>query len=263
MAPNFTLESEKSRVYDIFEKYHILKLRRQELDGVDRVIELIKAVRENQKLQNYLEATFDEIYIDEVQDLRCLDIELLLSIINQGHAYHFAGDTAQTISQDSHFRLQDIKTLFYDHFADAASRMNRPELAQPEFFMLPKNYRSHQGILGLASLVMEMLWNGFPETVDKLEPEVGQIHGPIPIFFLSCNVQMLAATDTRPTDQPERSLDFGAEQAIIVRDQSTKARLQADLKDKVLVLTVLESKGMEFEDVFLWNFFTDSPYPSG
>ena len=263
MAPNFTLENEKSRVYDIFEKYQVLKLRRRELDGVDRVIKLIRAVKENQRLKNHLGVTFDEIYIDEVQDLRCLDIELLLSIINEGRAFHFAGDTAQTISQDSHFRFQDIKALFYDHFAAAASLTNQPELARPHLFMLAKNYRSHQGILGLASVVMEMLWNGFPETVDKLEPEVGQIHGPIPVFFLNCNLRMLASSDTRSVDQPKQTLDFGAEQAIIVRDQSTKAKLQAEFKDKALVLTVLQSKGMEFEDVFLWNFFTDSPCPSG
>ena len=263
VAPTFTLESEKSRVYDVFEKYRALKLRRQELDGVDRVIKLIRAVRGNQRLKKYLELTFDEIYIDEVQDLRCLDIELLLSIINEGRAFHFAGDTAQTISHDSYFRFQDIKALFYDHFAAAASLMNQPELARPQLFMLAKNYRSHQGILGLASLVMDMLWNGFPETVDKLEPEVGQIHGPIPVFFLGCNVQMLTSSETRAVDQPKQTLDFGAEQAIIVRDQSTKVKLQAEFKDKALVLTVLQCKGMEFEDVFLWNFFTDSPYPSG
>ena len=263
VAPTFTLESEKSRVYDVFEKYHVLKLRRREFDGVDRVMKVIRAVRENQRLKDHLEVTFDEIYIDEIQDLRCLDIELLLSIINEGRAFHFAGDTAQTISQDSHFRFQDIKALFYDHFAAAASLTNQPQLARPQLFMLAKNYRSHQGILGLASLVMEMLWNGFPETVDKLEPEVGQIHGPIPVFFLSCNVQMLASSDTRSADQPKQNLDFGAEQAIIVRDRSTKAKLQAEFKDKALVLTVLQSKGMEFEDVFLWNFFTDSPCPGG
>ena len=263
VAPTFTLESEKSRVYDIFEKYHGLKLHRQELDGVDRVIKIIRTVKENQRLKDHLGATFDEIYIDEVQDLRCLDIELLLSIVNKGRAFHFAGDTAQTISQDCHFRFQDIKALFYDHFAAAASLINQPELARPQLFMLAKNYRSHQGILGLASMVMEMLWNGFPETVDKLEPEVGQIHGPIPVFFLGCAVELLASSHTCSADKPRQSLDFGAEQAIIVRDQLTKAKVQAELKDKALVLTVLQSKGMEFEDVFLWNFFTDSSCPGG
>lgn len=187
LAPAFTLETEKSRVYDIFEKYQALKIHRRESDGVDRVVKAIRAVKENQRLKDYLGASFDEIYIDEVQDLRCLEIELLLSMAKDGRAFHFAGDTAQTISQDLHFRFQDIKALFYDHFATEASLTNQPGLARPRLFMLAKNYRSHQGTLGLASLVMEMLWDGFPETVDKLEPEVGQIHGLIPVFFLGCS----------------------------------------------------------------------------
>ncbi|KAL9606788.1 MAG: hypothetical protein Q9179_000078 [Wetmoreana sp. 5 TL-2023] len=263
LAPAFTLETEKTRVYDIFEKYQALKLHRRESDGVDRVVKAIRAMRENQRLKDYLGASFDEIYIDEVQDLRCLEIELLLSMVNDPRAFHFAGDTAQTISQDSHFRFQDIKALFYEHFATEASLTNQPGLARPRLFMLAKNYRSHQGTLGLASLVMEMLWDGFPDTVDKLEPEVGQIHGPIPVFFLGCSAQMLASSDTGFADRPKQTLDFGAEQAIIVRDPDTKAQLQAELGDKALVLTILQSKGMEFEDVFLWNFFTDSPCPGG
>ena len=262
VAPTFIIENERSRLYDIFEKYQDLKLKRRELDGVDRVGRVIRALRENKELKNYIGATFDEIYIDEVQDLRCLDIELLLSILNEGRAFHCAGDTAQAIS-DSHFRFQDIKALFHGHFAAAASVTNQPKLAQAQLFTLAKNYRSHQGILGLASLVMEMLWKSFPETVDKLEPEVGEIHGPIPIFFLGCEAQMLASCDTSSADQPTRTLDFGAEQAIIVRDDSTKAKILAELKDKALVLTILQSKGMEFEDVFLWNFFTDSPCSGG
>ncbi|KAI9674244.1 MAG: hypothetical protein M1829_003791 [Trizodia sp. TS-e1964] len=263
LAPAFTLEIEKSQVYDIFEKYQALKLQRRELDDVDRVVKTIRIVRENQRLKNYLRASFDEIYIDEVQDLRCLEIELLLNIIKDGRAFHLAGDTAQTISQDSHFRFQDIKALFYEHFATEALLTNQPGLARPRLFMLSKNYRSHQGTLGLASLVMEILWDCFPETIDKLEPEVGQIHGPIPLFLLGCSTQMLASSDTGSADRPKQTLDFGAEQVIIVRNPDAKARLQAELGDKALVLTILQSKGMEFDDVFLWNFFTDSPYPGG
>jgi hypothetical protein len=33
--------------------------------------------------------------------------------------------------------------------------------------------------------------------------------------------------------------------------------------DVALVLTILESKGMEFNDVLLLDFFTSSPCPSG
>ena len=264
VAPMFTLQSEKSQVYDVFEKYETLKFSRREQDGADRVVKAIAALRQRQNVRALLGAAFDEIYVDEVQDLRCLDIELLLNIINDGRGFHFAGDTAQTISSESHFRFEDVKALFYEHFAKTASLMKRPEIARPQLFLLPKNYRSHQGILGVASLVMEMLWNGFPETVDKLKPEVGQILGPVPVFFLGCSPQMLLASSDSDSDhQPKQNLDFGAEQAIIVRDQNTKARLQSELGERALVLTILQSKGMEFEDVLLFNFFTESPCPSG
>lgn len=263
LAPTFTLEAEKTRIYDLYEKYQALKLHRQQVDGIDRVTKLIKAVRENQVLQDYLATKFDEIYVDEVQDLRCLDIELLLNILKDGRAFHFAGDTAQTISHDSHFRFQDIKALFFDHYNQVASLAKQPELSRPRLFLLAKNYRSHQGILGLASLIMDMLWRGFPETVDKLQPEIGHVHGPIPVFFLNCSANMLSTSSTSSMGETEQALDFGAEQAIIVRDHSAKAKLQAELKDQALILTILQSKGMEFDDVLLWNFFTDSPCPGG
>jgi hypothetical protein len=117
--------------------------------------------------------------------------------------------------------------------------------------------------LGLASLIMDMLWCGFPETVDKLQPEIGHVHGPIPVFFLNCSASMLPASSTSSMGETEQALNFGAEQTIIMRDHSAKAKLQAELKDQALILTVLQSKGMEFDDVLLWNFFTDSPDPGG
>ena len=258
LAPNFSSEAERRSVWAVFHKYQALKLQRGETDGVDYVVGVIRKIQADAGFRSLVAATFDEVYVDEIQDLRCLDIELLLTLVNDGRAFHFAGDTAQTISQDSHFRFEDIKAMFYDHFAAAAQSTAQKGLAQPCLFTLPQNYRSHQGILGLAALVMEMLWNGFPDMVDKLPPEIGQNQGPLPVFFLGCEPGMLMPHDDRATDGSKHTLEFGAEQAILVRDHPTKALLQAQLKDAALVLTIIESKGMEFEDVILWDFFTAS-----
>ena len=263
VAPTFDSIHERACVYDIFETYQKLKARRRGSDGVDRVVKLIQPIRKIQRLRTFLGDAFDEFYVDEVQDLRCLDVELLLSMVKDSCGFHFAGDTAQTISFDSHFRFDDIKALFYKHFTAAASFINKREIARPELFHLAENYRSHQGILGLASFVMRMLWSTFPETIDKLTPEVGQIHGPIPVFFLGCEAGILASNDVHDSNQDKLTMDFGAEQVVIVRDQDTKVKLNAALRDKALVLTILQSKGMEFEDVFLWNFFTDTLCPGG
>lgn len=54
--------------------------------------------------------------------------------------------------------------------------------------------------------------------------------------------------------------DFGAEQVILVRDNEAKADLKTEMGDSALILTILESKGMEFDDVVLFNFFSGSSH---
>lgn len=81
-----------------------------------------------------------------------IGITLLLSVL--------AGDTAQCISKDSFFRFPEIKAVFFEHYDSVAAETGQPELAKPTQFSLAKNYRSHQGILSLASFTMQMLWNG-------------------------------------------------------------------------------------------------------
>ena len=55
-------------------------------------------------------------------------------------------------------------------------------------------------------------------------------------------------------------LEFGCDQAIIVRNQQAKENLPSFLKH-ALCLTIYETKGLEFDDVILYNFFTNSEVP--
>lgn len=55
-------------------------------------------------------------------------------------------------------------------------------------------------------------------------------------------------------------LQYGAQQVILVRDDSAKERLLTDRPSfRGKILTVREAKGLEFNDVLLLGFFTDSP----
>ena len=263
LAPTFVLEAERSRVYEIFEMYETLKIDRGDVDYVDRVVRILNAVRRDPSLRRILRSTFDEVYIDEIQDQRCIDIEMLLSFVRDPRGFHFAGDTAQAISPDSTFRFSDIKDIFFQHFSAASASTNQRELARPEMFILSKNYRSHQGILALASLVMGLIWQGFPDTVDKLEPEIGSLNGPKPVLFIGVDYDILRSSNVGLVNLSDRVADFGAEQVILVRDEGMKAKLQAEIGDIALILTISDSKGMEFDDVILWDFFTGSSDPSG
>ena len=53
------------------------------------------------------------------------------------------------------------------------------------------------------------------------------------------------------------SIEFGCNQVIIVRDQASKESLPEILKH-ALCLTIYEAKGLEFDDVILYNFFSGS-----
>lgn len=65
-----------------------------------------------------------------------------------------------------------------------------------------------------------------------------------------------------PTDKDQERTAFGGLRVILVRDEKTQFELQRKVSTFTLVLTILQSKGMEFDDVFLYNFFSTSPYSS-
>ena len=256
IAPNFTLQEDRRQVYSLFERFEEFKSQTETIDSMDRIFALLGPIREQPRLRQVLASTFEEFYIDEVQDLRCMDIELLFEFVRDGRGFFLAGDTAQTISNDSNFRFADIKSLFYDHFKALSIKTRQPQLARPVLFPLQRNYRSQQGILSLASLFMDLLWKAFPETVDKLQHEYGSLRGMKPVMFIGCGSEILNSAHIGLGDLSKLAGDFGAEQAIIVRDASAKTKLRMEVGKDPLIFTILESKGMEFEDVVLYNIIS-------
>lgn len=116
---------------------------------------------------------------------------------------------------------------------------------------------------------------GFPLLVDRLPDEIGQFSGPMPTVFgmsSECPYKTLVAKwcpvgfdagvfSSRmfgAAKLDDEDAQFGAEQVIIVRDIEEKKKLKDAIGDFALILTVMESKGMEFEDVLLYDFLTTS-----
>lgn len=122
------------------------------------------------------------------------------------------------------------------------------------------NYRSHNGILSLAQIVVNMIVNFFPHGIDKLDPEVGLISGSKPLFVQTSLDTLLPAVFASKND-PE-ILSFNANQVIIVRDMETKRLVEHLSQQRALVLTISESKGLEFDFVILYDFFSASTFDS-
>ncbi|EGX54364.1 hypothetical protein AOL_s00004g13 [Orbilia oligospora ATCC 24927] len=254
-APNFHQGKEREAVYVLYEIYEKRKTSFGEWDDLDRTSKIQRLLAQDEKLSSRLRSQITEVFVDEVQDQRLAEIELLLDLVNDTKAFAFAGDTAQCISRDSCFRFQDLQSVFFRKYERLGMLANQKDLAKLNRFTLSKNYRTHNGILKLAAKVVDNLSTAFPYAIDKFSPELGDFDGPAPIIFSGFTSEIFTP---REGESNATISEFGAEQVLIVRDEEAKDTLMGTMGDKVLILTILESKGMEFQDVFLFDFFSGS-----
>ncbi|KAJ3088732.1 hypothetical protein HK102_008076, partial [Quaeritorhiza haematococci] len=262
-ASSYT-ESDKENIYAIFEAYEKMKEANGGFDLADATCYIFGRL----VTEGFKGDLMDYVYLDEVQDLTPAQIALFRFVSRDLSSFVFAGDTAQTISAVN-FRFADIRALFFKQFVlhfrpdmremygrDAVELERAMGRHVPPVHALTQNYRSHERILALANSVVNLLLHFFPNRIDKLPPERALMDGPIPVFLEDTSATNLIVS---LFGKGESSIEFGAEQAIIVRDEKSREHVRS-LVPVAVILTVLESKGLEFEDVLIYDFFSDSDF---
>ncbi|MBA0619725.1 hypothetical protein Godav_005534, partial [Gossypium davidsonii] len=252
---------ERQMIYNIFQDYEKMKGENGEFDMADVVVDL------HDRLQNerYEGDIMDFVYIDEVQDLTMRQIALFKHVCkNVSEGFVFCGDTAQTIARGIDFRFEDIRSLFYNEFvleSKCETNHGKKEKGQiSKNFHLSQNFRTHDGVLRLAQSIIDLLYHFFPSFVDILCPETSLIYGEAPIWLESDNEDnVVAKIFTNSGNAGAHMVGFGAEQVILVRDDPAKNEILKYVGKQALVLTIVECKGLEFQDVLLYNFFGSSP----
>ena len=251
MAPNFV--GNREMIYKLFERYEIIKkqMQHRHFDDGDLVFNLFQRLS---KLDD-INWCIHQFYIDEVQDFTQAELTLLLHCCRWPNGLFLTGDTAQSIMRGVSFRFSDLRSVF--HYISKhvdRSRGQKVKLRVPQLHTLTQNFRSHSGILQLAASVIDLLMHFFRSSLDKLPRDQGMFPGPKPVL-LSCDFNDLVLL-LKGNRREASAIEFGARQAIIVQSEETKKDLSN--KIKAIVLTVFESKGLEFDDVLLYNFFSDS-----
>ncbi|XP_010068664.3 uncharacterized protein LOC104453580 [Eucalyptus grandis] len=252
----------REEIYDAFEDYEKMKMKNGEFDLADLVNDLHCRLFHGQFAGNVV----DFVYIDEVQDLTMRQISLFKYICrNVDGGFVFSGDTAQTIARGIDFRFEDIRSLFYKEFL--MDSMDGPDIRMEKgclskIFHLSQNFRTHAGILKLAQSVVDLLYHFFPLSVDALSPETSFICGEAPILLESENDESAILSIFGNCDFSGNFVGFGAEQVILVRDDHSRNEISNLVRGQALVLTIVECKGLEFQDVLLYNFFGTSPLKS-
>ncbi|KAG8898993.1 hypothetical protein FRB99_007004 [Tulasnella sp. 403] len=241
-----TFANDRSRIYSLFEAYEKMKPR-PSYDVADRTRRLLQSVKLSKS------TLLDYVYVDEIQDNLIIDAALLRGLCRNPHGLFFTGDTAQTISVGSDFRFAELKDFLYAHERRAG---RRAVPVDPEYFELHVNYRSHRGIVNAAAELVTLMNRFFPSSIDCLTRETATVDGPEPMFITnrSDDSGLRHMIYAKGTGRP----GLGAEQAILVRNRAAAERLKQTVGRASIVLTIYESKGMEFDDVLLYDFFADS-----
>eukprot|EP00930_Biecheleria_cincta_P034765 TRINITY_DN23982_c0_g1_i1.p1 TRINITY_DN23982_c0_g1~~TRINITY_DN23982_c0_g1_i1.p1 ORF type:complete len:2410 (-),score=451.28 TRINITY_DN23982_c0_g1_i1:125-6652(-) len=242
-SPGF--EEHRPQIYDAFETYEKLRKEWKCFDRMDACFHVIRQLRQ----EPYTGPPIHGAAIDEVQDLAQLELAIFFMVMKRPYEELFiTGDTSQTVSRAVDFRFCDLRSLFH-YFG----------VPPPEIDQLIINYRSHQKILALThSGVVRPLELAFPHAVDVLQPDLGHRDGPKPIVVTDVLLEDLAQ-HLFNLDGSSTGIAFGASQSILVRTEASKRCLPDELS-KALVLTVEQSKGLEFDDCIMVNFFQDSIY---
>ncbi|RXW13065.1 hypothetical protein EST38_g12789 [Candolleomyces aberdarensis] len=244
---------QRDQIYSIFLAYMNHKKQRGEDDTTDRTHRILKAFNAT----GIPGAKIDYLYVDEVQDNLLIDVMLLQSLCRNRNGLFWAGDTAQRIAIGSSFRFDDLTPFLYR--LEQLQEQDKKGTTQPELqtFKLTTNYRSHGGIIQCAAAVIGLITHFWPYAIDSLKPEQAVVDGVMPIFFSGWNTETVH--EQFLSGNSGKQIEFGARQCILVRDEAAKAKLQEQVGGGIgLILTLYESKGLEFDDVLLYNFFEDS-----
>ena len=252
-APNFT--GDREVIYNLFLAYQKKRSSLNYFDEMDVCFNVFKRLQG----QPYPIWGFHEIYVDETQDFTQAELLLLLKCSLNPNAMFFTGDTAQSIMKGVAFRFCDLQSLFVAAKQEfERSGVISPVMVPKQVHQLTHNYRSHSGILQLASSVVKLLEIFFPESFDRLKPDVGLFEGPKPVILNAYDFEELALLLQGTKRKTTSNIDFGAHQAVLVQSEESKRLLPPELRHGI-VLSIYEAKGLEFDDVLLFNFFKDSP----
>ncbi|WP_009547802.1 UvrD-helicase domain-containing protein [Crocosphaera subtropica] len=195
-------------------------------DEIDLTREALKIIRDNKFKQ------YNLVICDEVQDFAEIQIRLLVEMSKKDSQLIFAGDLNQMISP-SGFRWEDLTVNLYNLDFECEKLNN-----------LTLNFRNIKSLANLSHQLLK-LRDRFLDERDTLATIEGRNSGE------------LTGLIKHPFSKISNILqEIKAGEGIIVKTEEQKKELQAAFNSK-RIFTVEEAKGLEFDTVFLIDFFVE------
>ncbi|KAJ3757218.1 hypothetical protein EV360DRAFT_46501, partial [Lentinula raphanica] len=257
-----TFANIRRNIYELFMSYLDRKKKYGDIDAADRAHKILDFF----KCKGIPGQRLEYLYVDEVQDNLLIDTQVLRMLCQNSNGLFWAGDTAQTISMGSTFRFNSLKAFQWRLEVDNIQKSHYPALVsspqvptESQTFQLAVNYRSHSGIVNCASSVIKLITHFWQNSIDQLAPEKGVVVGTKPLFFIGWEDDSVILNHFIYGNSGNH-IALGAHQCILVRDTTAQKHLKSKLENNHShIMTISDSKGLEFNNVLLYNFFEDSP----
>jgi ankyrin repeat protein len=219
---------ERETVYRLFEKY-LLFLKENDFYDVN--------ILTHQWL-SYCKPVYDYIVVDEVQDFTNIQLHIILKSLNNPTNFILCGDSNQVV-YPNFFSWSHLKSMFY-----------RSGLIENEVKILRANYRNSQTITTLANRLLKIK-NARFGSIDKesnyLLTTDTAVKGDAVFIEQVGNAVADLGQKTR------QSVKY----AVLVLRNEDKAKAREWFKTPLL-FSVQELKGLEYENVILYNFISEN-----
>ena len=140
------------------------------------------------------------------------------------------------------FRFEEVRSIVYT-LSDGKQKICRE-------IPLLTNYRSHSGVLDCAALVLDYLFTVFPGAARVINRDTGLYRGPRPVYMLCNGLEDIAS-----------ALRMNERLVVLCHDESVEAlvkEFRSIFGVKNTIIGIRASKGLEFSDVLILNFFGDN-----
>ena len=221
-------QKDRHKVYKVADWYQKFLKKEGRFDEIDLARNVLQIIWQGKGERYQL------IVCDEVQDFSELQLEILVRLVTPGGHLFFAGDLHQMISP-SGFRWEDLKTKFFKGQRQAVQKT------------LNFNFRSVGSLVNLANQILKLRYR-------LLQKPMGDIGQPISSYG-ECARLISAPLETL---QPSLG-QLNPDDAILVRNDVEKQKFSQEFQSS-FVFTIEEAKGLEFDTVFLVEFFKPRQY---
>ena len=223
------LAEERDAVYSIFEKYLGFLTENKLYDS--NIV--------SHHYLNRIEARYDFVIVDEVQDLTNIQLYLIIKSLRRAQDFILCGDSNQIV-HPNFFSWSKVKTLFYKQ-EDLSGADNVIRI-------LNTNYRNSPQVTEIANKILKIKNQRFG-SIDKeshyLVKSNGHNQGEV--IFLQDNDKIKQELDKKT----KASTQF----AVVVMTVEQKPAAQKHFSTP-LVFTIQEAKGLEYENIISYNFLS-------